>query len=175
MAMAAAATTAVPFLASWQPTEAARLSSLPARVDLSKLSLGEGIKLLWRGMPMWVVRRDPAAALNDAQARALLKDPDSTESIQPPYARNAFRGRRADVVVLSAVCTHLSCLPQFKSIRDEELGVDLTSGFYCPCHGSRFDPSGRVLKGSPAARNLDVPAYYFDGDDAVVIGADAPA
>jgi ubiquinol-cytochrome c reductase iron-sulfur subunit len=175
LALAAAAGTAVPFLASWQPTEATRLGGLPTRVDLSKLSVGEGIKLLWRGQPMWVVHRDPAAALNDTKARELLKDPDSVESIQPPYARNAHRGRRADVMVLTAVCTHLSCLPQFKGLADAELGPSLASGFYCPCHGSRFDTSGRVLKGSPAARNLDVPAYYFDGDDAIIIGADAPA
>ena len=124
---------------------------------------------------MWVVRRDPARALDAAQARALLKDPDSVESIQPTYARNENRARRADVVVLSAICTHFGCLPQFKNISDAELGPDLSNGFYCPCHGSRFDTSGRVLKGSPANRNLDVPAYYFESDDALVIGSDGAA
>jgi ubiquinol-cytochrome c reductase iron-sulfur subunit len=170
-AAAGAALTAVPFLASWQPTDATRLGGLPARIDLTKIGIGEGIKLLWRGTPMWVVRRS-SQSLEGLDA-ALVKDPDSAESLQPDYARNAHRSRREDVIVLSAICTHLGCLPQFKSTSDAELGPDLNSGFYCPCHGSRFDLAGRVLKGSPAPTNLTVPAYHFADANTLIIGADA--
>lgn len=168
---AGVALTAVPFLASWQPTEATRLGGLPARIDLTKLSEGEGIKLLWRGTPMWIVRRSTESL--GALDPSLVKDPDSKESLQPNYAQNAHRSRREDVLVLSAICTHLGCLPQFKSQSDAELGPDLRSGFYCPCHGSRFDLAGRVLKGSPAPTNLSVPVYHFVDANTLVIGADA--
>src|SRR5690606_8322960 len=99
-------------------------------------------------------------------------DPDSASSLQPEYAKNAHRSRREDVIVLSAICTHLGCLPQFKPTSDMELGADLSSGFYCPCHGSRFDIAGRVLKGSPAPTNLSVPSYHFANEDTLIIGAD---
>lgn len=165
------AATAVPFLASWQPTAATRVGGLPARIDLTKIGEGEGIKLLWRGTPMWVVRRSPQSlAALDAK---LVKDPESAESLQPEYALNAHRSRREDVLVLSAICTHLGCLPQFKSSSDAELGADLSTGFYCPCHGSRFDIAGRVLKGSPAPTNLAVPSYHFADETTLVIGVDA--
>jgi ubiquinol-cytochrome c reductase iron-sulfur subunit len=171
VAVGAIAATAVPFLASWQPTEATRLGGLPARIDVAKLGEGEGIKLLWRGTPMWIVRR-PAASIADLEAsRELLKDPDSIESLQPDYARNAVRSARPDIVVLTAICTHLGCLPQFKALPDEQLGADLNAGFYCPCHGSRFDMAGRVLKGSPAPTNLPVPLYHFADANTLVIGA----
>jgi ubiquinol-cytochrome c reductase iron-sulfur subunit len=171
MTAAGVAMTAVPFLASWQPTAATRIGGLPARIDLTKIGEGEGIKLLWRGTPMWVVRRS-AKSLGELDS-ALVKDPESAESLQPEYALNAHRSRREDVLVLSAICTHLGCLPQFKSTSDAELGADLNSGFYCPCHGSRFDIAGRVLKGSPAPTNLSVPAYHFADESTLIIGADA--
>jgi ubiquinol-cytochrome c reductase iron-sulfur subunit len=171
LAALAVGTTAVPFLSSWQPTEATRLSGLPARIDLSKLRPGEGIKLLWRGTPMWVVRR-PTPATDSAQHRELLKDPDSIASIQPPYALNPHRSRRADIIVLTAICTHLGCLPEFKKQPDADLDPAFDAGFYCPCHGSRFDLSGRVIKGSPATTNLPVPSYFLANEDTLVIGAD---
>jgi ubiquinol-cytochrome c reductase iron-sulfur subunit len=169
--LGAVAATAVPFLASWQPTEATRLGGLPAHIDLTKLAEGEGIKLLWRGTPMWIVKR-PAAAIAALETSSDgLKDPDSIESLQPDYALNAVRSARPDIVVLTAICTHLGCLPQFKAEPDEQLGPGLSSGFYCPCHGSRFDMAGRVLKGSPAPTNLPVPLYHFADANTLVIGA----
>ena len=174
LAVAGVAATAVPFLASWQPTATARLSGAPARIDLAKIPPGEGIKFLWRGLPMWVVHRSAAMADQLPTLREQLKDPDSRESMQPAYAANPLRSRRADVLVLTAVCTHLACIPELKGAGDAELGADLQGGFYCACHGSRYDVAGRVLKGSPAPRNMDVPEYYFDQDGTLIVGVGAP-
>jgi ubiquinol-cytochrome c reductase iron-sulfur subunit len=173
LALAGATTAAMPFVASWSPTEATRLGGLPAKIDLSKLAPGEGIKFLWRGTPIWVVRRGPEVIANLGRQREVLKDPDSAESTQPAYANNNLRSRRDDVLVLSGICTHLGCVPALKGAGDAELGGVLQNGLVCPCHGSRFDLAGRVVKGSPAPINLAVPAYYFADDDTLVVGADA--
>lgn len=173
LAMGGIAATAVPFLASWAPTSATRLSGEPIVIDLSKIDPGAGLKLLWRGTPMWVIKRTPAISESLPHVTALLKDPDSLESIQPSYAQNALRARRADVLVITAICTHLSCLPEFRAMPDADLGAGLDSGFFCACHGSRYDSAGRVLKGSPAPTNLPVPSHYFADDATLVIGADS--
>ena len=173
MAATGAAATAVPFLASWRPTQAARLAGLPMKIDLAKIEDGEGIKILWRGIPMWIIRRSPAIMQGLEAIRPQLKDPDSLESEQPTYAKNMHRSRRDDVIVLTAVCTHLSCLPEFKTPGDALLGADLQGGLYCACHGSRYDAAGRVLKGSPAPTNLPVPQYYFENTHTLVVGADS--
>ncbi len=175
LAVGAAALTAVPFLASWQPSEATRLGGQPIRIDLTKLGEGEGLKLLWRGSPIWVVRRSAATLAKLQSRRDLLKDPNSTGSSQPAYANNAYRSARPDVLVLTAVCTHLGCVPELKTSSGEQLGADLDAGFYCPCHGSRFDLAGRVVKGSPAPTNLPVPAYYLADERTLVIGSESDA
>jgi ubiquinol-cytochrome c reductase iron-sulfur subunit len=173
LGIGAAGAVAVPFLQSWSPTEATRLAGQPVQIDLSKLGEGEGLALLWRGTPIWVVRR-PASAVADLDAqRHLLKDPESSESIQPTYAHNAYRSIRPDIVVLTAICTHLGCVPQLKRAPDEQLGSDLHAGFYCPCHGSRFDLAGRVVRGSPAPTNLPVPAYYLADEQTLVVGSES--
>jgi ubiquinol-cytochrome c reductase iron-sulfur subunit len=174
LAVAGVAASAVPFLASFQPTSAAKVAGLPARVDLSKIFDGEGIKLLWRGTPMWVIRRSNLVVTQLASLSDRLKDPESLESEQPSYVDHITRARRADVLVLTAVCTHLACIPDLKGAGDTNLGVDINSGFVCPCHNSRFDAAGRVLKGSPAPINLPVPPHYFESDSSLVIGLDAP-
>jgi ubiquinol-cytochrome c reductase iron-sulfur subunit len=173
LALGGIAATAVPFLASWAPTSATRLTGQPAVIDLSKIERGAGLKLLWRGTPMWGVKRTSTISESLPQVTGLLKDPDSLESIQPAYAQNAMRARRADILVITAVCTHLSCLPEFRSMPDTDLGPGLDSGFFCACHGSRYDSAGRVLKGSPAPTNLPVPSYYFTNESTLVIGADS--
>jgi ubiquinol-cytochrome c reductase iron-sulfur subunit len=172
LAVGAAALTAVPFLASWQPSAATRLGGQPIRIDLTKLGEGEGLKLLWRGSPIWVVRRSAATLAKLQSRRDLLKDPDSMGSSQPAYANNAYRSARPDVLVLTAVCTHLGCVPDLKT-SSGELGADLDAGFYCPCHGSRFDLAGRVVKGSPAPSNLPVPAYHLADERTLVIGSES--
>ena len=172
VALAGVASTAVPFLASWQPTQATRLGGLPVRIDLTRLADGEGITFLWRGTPIWVVRRGSDVVAKLRQQRDVLKDPDSTESVQPDFARNDLRSRRDDVLVLSALCTHLQCIPALKSAGDPELGNMLQNGFVCPCHGSRFDLAGRVFMGVPAPLNLPVPPYRYINDSTILIGSD---
>lgn len=115
----------------------------------------------------------PAPIVNLDAQRHLLKDPESSESTQPAYAHNAYRSVRPDILVLTAICTHLGCVPQLKKTSDEQLGPDLDAGFYCPCHGSRFDLAGRVVKGSPAPTNLPVPAYYLADPETLVVGSES--
>ena len=145
-------------------------------VDLSKLQVGQMITPTWRLKPIYIVRREPSMVDKLPQHDADLKDPKSEDSIQPNYARNEMRARRADVLVLIGICTHLGCLPkQFFDAGDPVLGASWPGGFRCPCHGSRFDLAGRVFKGSPASTNLVVPPYAFRGQDTLVVGVDAIA
>jgi len=164
---------AAPFVASWAPSERARALGAPVEVDLAKLAVGQMITPTWRLKPIYIVRRDPAMVDKLAQHDGQLKDAKSEDSIQPDYARNEMRARRADVLVLIGICTHLGCLPkQFFDAGDPVLGADWPGGFRCPCHGSRFDLAGRVFNGSPAPTNLVVPPYAFRGQDTLVIGVD---
>jgi ubiquinol-cytochrome c reductase iron-sulfur subunit len=155
------------------PSERAKALGAPVEVDLSKLQVGQMITPTWRLKPIYIVRRDPAMVDKLPQHDGQLKDFKSEDSIQPVYARNEMRARRADVLVLVGICTHLGCLPkQFLDAGDAVLGADWPGGFRCPCHGSRFDLAGRVFKGSPAPTNLVVPPYAFRGQDTLVIGVD---
>jgi ubiquinol-cytochrome c reductase iron-sulfur subunit len=167
---------AIPFAASWAPSERAKALGAPVEVDLSKLQVGQMITPTWRLKPIYIVRREPSMVDKLPQHDADLKDPKSEDSIQPNYARNEMRARRADVLVLIGICTHLGCLPkQFFDAGDPVLGASWPGGFRCPCHGSRFDLAGRVFKGSPASTNLVVPPYAFRGQDTLVVGVDAIA
>jgi ubiquinol-cytochrome c reductase iron-sulfur subunit len=167
---------AIPFAASWAPSERAKALGAPVEVDLSKLQVGQMITPTWRLKPIYIVRREQSMVDKLPQHDADLKDPKSEDSIQPNYARNEMRARRADVLVLIGICTHLGCLPkQFFDAGDPVLGASWPGGFRCPCHGSRFDLAGRVFKGSPASTNLVVPPYAFRGQDTLVVGVDAIA
>jgi ubiquinol-cytochrome c reductase iron-sulfur subunit len=111
------------------------------------------------------------STLNEIAPR--LRDPESSESIQPEYATNEYRSRRPEILVVEGVCTHLGCAPLARfDVAPEDLGPDWVGGFYCPCHGSRFDLSGRVFAGVPAPTNLTVPPYAFVNDTTVIIGSD---
>ncbi|HEY1724267.1 MAG TPA: ubiquinol-cytochrome c reductase iron-sulfur subunit [Steroidobacteraceae bacterium] len=166
---------AVPFVASWTPSERARALGAPVEVDLSKLQTGQMITPTWRLKPIYIVRRDQAMVDKLPQNDNRLKDPKSQSSIQPEYARNEMRSRRADLLVLIGICTHLGCLPkQFFDAGDPVLGADWPGGFRCPCHGSRFDLAGRVFDGSPASTNLVVPPYSFRDQNTLIIGLDSP-
>ena len=163
---------AIPFAASWAPSERAKALGAPVEVDLSKLQVGQMITPTWRLQPIYIVRRDPSTVDKLAKHDSALKDPKSAHSLQPDYARNEMRARRADVLVLVGICTHLGCLPkQVFDAGDPLLGADWPGGFHCPCHGSRFDLAGRVFKGSPASTNLVVPPYAFRGQDTLIIGS----
>ena len=182
LTMATAATAAVggaftlvPFIASWKPSERARALGAPLEIDLSKLEPGQMITQSWRKQPIYVVRRTPESV---AKLESLpdLKDPNSEASIQPAYAQNAMRSIKPEILVLYAACTHLGCLPkQYFTQADPAMGDDWPGGFFCPCHGSKFDLAGRVFNGSPASTNLVVPPHKFESDDMLVIGLEAEA
>lgn len=174
--VAGAALTAIPFLASWKPSARAQALGAPVEADISKLEPGAMIKVNWRGQAIFIVNRSPdmRAKLDSAELTAQLRDPDSEESEQPPYAKNSARALNPEFLVLVGVCTHLGCAPMSRfQIGDAELGADWPGGFYCPCHGSKFDLSGRVFKDVPAPLNLKVPPYRFINEGLVQIGVDA--
>lgn len=168
--------TAVPFLASWKPSARAQALGAPVEQDISKLEPGAILKVNWRGQAIFIVRRTPEMlqTLENSAVTAQLRDPQSEESTQPEYAMNAARALKPEYLVLIGVCTHLGCAPLSRfNPGDAELGADWQGGFYCPCHGSKFDLSGRVYKDVPAPLNLAVPPYRFVTDTLLQIGVDA--
>lgn len=174
--IAGAAMTAVPFLASWKPSARAQALGAPVEQDISKLEPGAMVKVNWRGQAIFIVRRSPEMMkqIADPALADKLRDPKSEQSEQPKYAQNDTRSLKPEVLVLVGVCTHLGCAPLGRfNPADAELGADWPGGFYCPCHGSKFDLSGRVFKDVPAPTNLKVPPYRFINDGVVQIGVDA--
>ena len=164
---------AVPFLASWKPSARAKALGAPVEIDISKLEPGALLKVEWRGKPVWVVRRTPEMIQSLVGLDGLLADPASRASDQPDYAQNEARAVRQEFLVVLGVCTHLGCAPLSRFARgDAELGADWPGGFYCPCHGSKFDLAGRVYKGAPAPTNLPVPPYSFLDDNHILVGLD---
>ena len=164
---------AVPFVASMWPSERARAAGAPVVVDISRLAPGELAVIEWRGKPVWVIRRTKEMLDSLRAAEPRLADPASKASEQPKYAENEYRSAKPELMVLEGVCTHLGCSPQEKPAEAKaEMGADWPGGFYCPCHGSKFDFAGRVFKGSPAPTNLAVPPYTFMSDTTLVIGED---
>jgi len=162
---------AVPFIASWNPSERARAEGEPVMLDLSKLEPGQMTTPIWRKTPIYVVRRTPDMLARIAGHDSELKDPNSKNSEQPPYAQNAQRSRTGEFLVLIGICTHLGCLPK-QRFAAGELYPSWPGGFHCPCHGSRFDLAGRVFDGSPASTNLRVPRYSYPNPTTLVIGKD---
>ena len=164
---------ALPFAASMLPSDRARAAGAPVEVDLSKLAPGEMAVIEWRGKPVWVIRRTKEMLESLKAVTAKLTDPASKSSEQPKYAENEYRSQKPDVMVMEGVCTHLGCSPQLKSAEAKaEMGGDWPGGFYCPCHGSKFDLAGRVFRGAPAPTNLKVPPYTFLSDSTLLIGED---
>jgi ubiquinol-cytochrome c reductase iron-sulfur subunit len=166
--------TAVPFLASWQPSESARAAGLPTEVDLSRLEPGQMTTVFWRKKQIYVVRRTPEMLATLGNHDGELKDAKSDSSEQPEYAKNPARALRPDVFVTIGTCTHLGCLPKTRfTPGDATLSADWPGGFFCPCHGSKFDLAGRVFAGSPASVNLTIPPYSFEGENKLIVGVDA--
>ena len=164
---------ALPFAASMLPSDRAKAAGAPVEVDLSKLAPGEMAVIEWRGKPVWVIRRTKEMLDSLKAVTAKLTDPASKSSEQPKYAENEYRSQKPDVMVMEGVCTHLGCSPQLKSAEAKaEMGGDWAGGFYCPCHGSKFDLAGRVFRGAPAPTNLKVPPYTFLSDSTLLIGED---
>jgi ubiquinol-cytochrome c reductase iron-sulfur subunit len=164
---------AVPFAGSMLPSERAKAAGAPVEVDLSKIAPGELAVIEWRGKPVWVIRRTKEMLESLKAVTPRLTDPGSKSSKQPKYAENEFRSAKPELMVMEGVCTHLGCSPQLKAADAKaEMGGDWAGGFYCPCHGSKFDYAGRVFRGAPAPTNLEVPPYTFVSDGTLLIGED---
>ena len=168
-----AVTMAIPFVASMSPSARAKAAGAPVEVDISKLEAGQRVIVEWRGKPVWVLRRTKALLDSLEAVKDELRDIESDSSDQPEYAKNAHRSIDPEVLVMVGICTHLGCSPTFRpDIAPADLGADWQGGFFCPCHGSKFDISGRVYKGVPAPTNLEVPPYQYLSDTRILIGAD---
>src|SRR5512145_95796 len=168
-----AAFAAVPFLASWRPSARAKALGAPVEVDISKVEPGAMIKVEWRGKAIYIVHRTPQMLAQLEGMASELRDPDSKNSEQPEFARNPARALKPEYLVLVGVCTHLGCAPLSRfTPGDVTVAPDWPGGFFCPCHGSKFDLSGRVFKDVPAPTNLSVPPYRFLSDTRLMIGSD---
>jgi ubiquinol-cytochrome c reductase iron-sulfur subunit len=155
------------------PSERAKAAGAPVEVDISKLAPGELAVVEWRGKPVWVIRRTQEMLASLKAVTGRLSDPASGASEQPDYAKNEYRAAKPEIMVMEGVCTHLGCSPQLKSAEAKgEMGGDWVGGFYCPCHGSKFDFAGRVFRGAPAPTNLPVPPYTYLSDSRLLIGED---
>jgi ubiquinol-cytochrome c reductase iron-sulfur subunit len=166
----------IPFASSLRPSERARALGAPVEVDISGMEPGALQRVQWRGRPVWVVYRTEAALERLPEMEPRLRDPGSLAEQQPDYARNQFRSIRPDILVLIGVCTHLGCSPTYRpEVAPADLGPEWSGGFFCACHGSRFDLAGRVYQGVPAPVNLAVPPHRYVSDTLILIGEDEEA
>jgi ubiquinol-cytochrome c reductase iron-sulfur subunit len=166
---------AVPFLGSWNPSARALAAGAPIKIDISKLQSGEMLGPIpaWRDRPIFVIRRTEAMLTELNKNVARLADPESAEPQQPIYAQNDTRSIKPELLVLVGLCTHLGCSPKPRPVVEPtEFDPNWRGGFYCPCHGSKFDLAGRVYSGVPAPTNLEVPPYRYESDSVIVIGED---
>jgi ubiquinol-cytochrome c reductase iron-sulfur subunit len=172
---AGAACVAVPFVATFQPSDKARAAGAPVEVDVGSLRPGEMMVAEWRGKPVWVLHRTPEMLATLKKTDGLVADPKSERTAfpTPDYAKNEARSRKPEYLVAVGICSHLGCSPSKKfEAGDASMGSDWTGGFLCPCHGSTFDLAGRVYKNKPAPDNLEVPRHMFLSDTKLVIGKD---
>ncbi|HID83186.1 MAG TPA: ubiquinol-cytochrome c reductase iron-sulfur subunit, partial [Thiotrichales bacterium] len=164
----------IPFVSSMAPSERAKAAGAPVEADIGKLEFGQQMSVEWRGKPVWVVRRteEMLKALKDSEDG--LKDPRSEVlSQQPSYAKNVYRSIKPEYLIVVGICTHLGCSPTFRpEIAPADLGSEWKGGWYCPCHGSRFDLAGRVTNNSPAGTNLVIPAHSYLSESQILIGVD---
>ena len=168
---------AVPFIASWMPSERAKNAGAPVEADISKLEEGRMMIVEWQSKPVWIVRRSEQMLSSLPKLDDKLRDPAS-ENIdqQPEYAQNEHRSRKAEILVLVGICTHLGCSPSYRpEIAPADLGDDWLGGFFCPCHSSKFDMAGRVYTGVPAPTNLPVPPHYYVTENTILVGEDGGA
>ncbi len=163
---------ATPFVMSMMPSERAKAAGAPVEVDISKLEPGMLLMVEWRGKVVWVLNRTPEMLATLTKLEAELADPNSEKPQQPEYAKNRTRSIKPEILVTEGVCTHLGCSPVFrKEIAPADLGPDWLGGFFCPCHGSKFDLAGRVYKSVPAPTNMVVPPHVYLSDSRLLIGA----
>jgi ubiquinol-cytochrome c reductase iron-sulfur subunit len=166
---------ATPFVMSMSPSERAKNAGAPVHFDYSRIQDGHMVKVEWRGKPVVLLKRTPEMMGGLDLIKDNLADPASLASVQPAYAQNNQRAdtEKAELLVMLGVCTHLGCSPVEKLAigPDPQMGDDSQGGFFCPCHGSKFDLSGRVYKNVPATSNMDIPPYKYEGD-VITIGED---
>jgi ubiquinol-cytochrome c reductase iron-sulfur subunit len=166
---------AVPFVRSMNPSARAEAAGAPVAVDISKLQPGEMVIVEWRKKPVWIVNRTDQNLADLAKLEEKLADPASEGSIQPEYAKNQYRSndKNKNILVMEGICTHLGCSPKYRpEMAPADLGDDWIGGFFCPCHGSRFDMAGRVYSGVPAPTNLPVPPFRYINESTVLVGVD---
>ena len=164
---------AVPFVSSWMPSEKAKAAGAPVEIDVSAAQPGQMLTVAWRGKPVWVVNRTPEMLATLPKVAPELRDPNSDESQQPVYCKNKTRSIKPEFLVVVGVCTHLGCAPMYRpNPGAEEVGPNWLGGFFCPCHGSRFDLAGRVFKGVPAPINLEIPPHRYVSDTVIKVGED---
>jgi len=166
-----------PFLSTWSPSAKAKAAGAPVDVDISKLEPGQLVRVLWRKKPVWIFRRDDQIISDLKTLESDLADPNNEQQQQPEYAKNPTRSIKPEIAVIIGVCTHLGCSPTYRpEVGAADLGGDSwKGGFYCPCHGSKFDLAGRVYAGVPAPTNLVVPPYHFVNDSLIRVGVDPQA
>lgn len=166
--------TAIPFVSSMAPSEAAKAAGAPVEVDVSTIAPGKLLTVEWRGKPVWILHRTDAMLSALDQHNQLLADPTSKTPQQPKAADNPARALKPPFFVAIGICTHLGCIPTFRPEPGAaDLGPEWPGGFYCPCHGSKFDLSGRVFKNVPAPLNLEIPEYHYVGENRLIVGAKA--
>ncbi|MCQ4289058.1 ubiquinol-cytochrome c reductase iron-sulfur subunit [Pseudomonas stutzeri] len=164
---------AVPFVGSWFPSAKAKAAGAPVKVNIGKIEPGQQMVAEWRGQPVFIVRRTEEALANLGKLTDAVADPNSEASEQPTYVDPAVRSIKPEVLIVVGLCTHLGCAPSFRpEVAAPDLGADWLGGYFCPCHGSKYDMAGRVYKGQPAPLNLPVPPHTYETDSLVVIGVD---
>lgn len=167
------AAAAWPFLASLKPSERAKALGASVTIDIAKMEPGQQVVAVWRRQPVWVIRRTQDMLASLEAVTPNLADPESAVPQQPDYIKGAARAIKPEFMVLKGVCTHLGCSPKYRpDTPAPEIAADWKGGFFCPCHGSKFDLSGRVYKGVPAPVNLVVPPHRYADDHTLVIGED---
>lgn len=165
---------AVPFVASWNPSAKAKAAGADVEVDISGIEPGQLVRVMWRSKPVWVVRRTPELLASLDKHEDQLRDPNSEVEQQPAFAQNRHRSLKDEYLVLVGICTHLGCSPQHLADGAfEQYAEGIAEGFFCPCHGSKFDMAGRVFQGVPAPSNLVVPPYQYLDDNTLLIGSEA--
>ena len=164
---------AVPFVGSWFPSAKAKAAGAPVKVNISKIEPGQQMVAEWRGQPVFILRRTEEALTNLGKLTDTVADPSSEASVQPTYVDPTVRSIKPEVLIVVGLCTHLGCSPSFRpEVAAPDLGADWLGGYFCPCHGSKYDLAGRVYKGQPAPLNLPVPPHTYETDSIVVIGVD---
>lgn len=162
---------AVPFISSMKPSAKAEALGAPVEVDISKIEPGQLIRVMWRGKPVWILHRTPNVLAALPTLDDQLRDPQSKQSEQPKAMANELRSLKPEIFVAVGICTHLGCSPVYRpEIAPADLGPEWKGGFFCPCHGSRFDLAGRVYKAVPAPTNLEIPPYHYTSDTRILIG-----